>query len=374
MEAFFAKTYKGLEALLAAELLEIGAQDIVQDFRGVHFKGDNATMYKANYVCRTALRILKKVAQFEIPDDKALYDAVYEIDWTARFNTDQTFCVDVVGTTDTLKNTQYTAVKAKDAIVDRFRAKYDKRPSINTDMPDCRIHLHIFKNQGTIYLDSSDASLHLRGYRKHLGKAPMSEVLAAGLVKLSKWDGEIPLIDPMCGSGTILLEAAMMAMHWPAQYFRKDFGFFRWNDFDNELWESVRTEYNDKRVMELKKPLLGFDQDPVMVRKAKENVITAHCFGDISIELRNFFELQRPSDSKGVLIFNPPYDDRLKLRHAADFFKKMSDVLKHEWRGYQAWILLPDTDDAKAFSLKPSVKHKVMNGPTPCTFSCFNLY
>lgn len=373
MDHFFVKTYKGLENVLAKELIDMGASEVRPDFRGVHFQGDKAMMYKVNYKCRTALRVLKKIGDLTIPDEKELYDQVKAIEWTEIFALDQTFCVDVVGVTDTLKNSQFTALKIKDAIVDQFREKYDKRPNVFTEQPNYRIHLHIFKNQGSIYLDSSDSSLHLRGYRKHLGKAPLSEVLAAGMIALSGWDKESTLIDPMCGSGTLLLEAAMAAMDWPAQFFRKDFGFFRWNDYDGALWEEVRQESSSTKLMELKNPIYGYDSDMVMARKAKENVISAHCYGDIRIEQKDFFDLEGHGE-KGMLLFNPPYDDRVKVYHAADFYKKISDFLKHKWKGYTAWVLLPDTYEAKSFSLRPSAKYPLMNGPTPCTFTRFDLF
>jgi putative N6-adenine-specific DNA methylase len=374
MKQYFVKTYKGLEHSLAGELKSLGAQSVVPDFRGVHFEGDREMMYKVNYQSRLALRVLEKIAECQVPDEAALYDQVYAIDWPSIFDKSQYFCVDAVGITPQFNNTQFTALKTKDAIVDRFRAAYGSRPSIRTDMPDYRIHVHLFKQQANIYLDSSDASLHLRGYRRHLGKAPLSEVLAAGMIHLSGWDKTSHLVDPMCGSGTLLMEAAMMAMNWPAQYFRKDFGFFRWLDFDSDLWEKVRSEANDARQMELAVPLLGYDQDPVMVRKAKDNVIAAHCYGDIRIAQEDFFNLYPEPNSTGTLIFNPPYDDRLRLHRAADFFKRMSDHIKHHWKGYKVWVLLPDTQDAKAFSLKPFRKFAVMNGPTPCTFTGFDVY
>ncbi len=374
MKQYFAKTYKGLEQILAAELQSLGAQQIVPDFRGVRFIGDKEIMYKVNYQSRLALRILEKVAECHVKDDNALYEQVYAIDWPSIFDKKQHFCVDAVGITDQFKNTQYTALKTKDAIVDKFRDTFGVRPSIQTEMPDYRVHVHLFKQQANIYLDTSDTSLHLRGYRRHLGKAPMSEVLAAGLIHLSEWDKSSTLIDPMCGSGTLLLEAAMMAMNWPAQFFRKDFGFFRWLDFDGQLWEKVRSTANDARQMDLPTPLLGYDIDPVMVRKAKDNVIAAHCYGDIKIELADFFELEHEGSSKGTLLFNPPYDDRLKIPRAGEFFKKLSDQIKHQWKGYTVWVLLPDTQDAKSFSLRPSRKISVMNGPTPCIFSRFDVY
>lgn len=363
-----------MEAILADELKSFGAKDIRQDYRGVHFKGDQKLLYTLNYNVRTALRFLEKISSFEVTDASSLYDNIYQISWDVWFGVDQTFCVDVVGTNPSLKNTQFTAVKIKDAIVDKFRATKGKRPSISTEQPGCRLHFHLYQNQGTIYRDSSDTSLHLRGYRRHLGKAPMSEVLAAGLIAMSQWDQKSALIDPMCGSGTLLIEACLAAMKYPSQYFRKDFGFFRWADFDPYLWEEVRALANERRQLNLSFPLYGFDLDPEMARKSKENIIAAHCYGDIKIKEANFFDLKKSVIPVSTMIFNPPYDDRIKINNPASFYRKLSEHIKKEWKETTVWILLPDTSESKSFAMKPEKKFKVMNGPTPCQFCKFTVY
>jgi len=369
----YAKTFKGLERPLAEELIALGAKEVKEDFRGVYFKGDDAFIYKANYSCRMALRILKKIHEFRVEDEQQLYEELKKFDWTDLFQVKQTFCIDAVTSASNLSHTQFVALKSKDAIVDQFRDKFNQRPNIDTYNPTYRIHIHIHRNMCTVSLDSSGTSLHIRSYKKHAGLAPLSEVMAAGMIKLASWHGDQDLIDPMCGSGTILLEAAMAAMNFPAQFFRRQFAFMNWNDFDQDLWESIRRAAIDQKKEEIPISLSGFDIDPIVVRKCKENIISARMYGDIQVETGDFFKLEPPA-KPFTIITNPPYNERLRLEDSTAFYKAIGDRLKNYWKGSTVWLLLPDMPEARSIGLKSSARIPVMNGPIPCQFMCYKVF
>jgi putative N6-adenine-specific DNA methylase len=270
-------------------------------------------------------------------------------------------------------NSQFVAQKTKDAIVDRFREKTGKRPSVDLDNPVLRINVHLFKNTCTVSLDSSGQSLHKRGYRKQTGIAPLNEVLAAGLVKLSGWDMKKPLLDPMCGSGTILIEAAMLASGIPSGYFRNEYGFMKWKDFDVALWEHVKSQAqeNIKHPEDLR--IVGFDKSVMTLKKAVENVGFAGLDHLIYLK-RVAFEDSVPPSAEGVIIMNPPYDERIQLEDSVAFYKMIGNVLKRKYNRYKAWVISSDLEAIKFIGLKPSKKFKVFNGPLECRFVGFDLY
>jgi putative N6-adenine-specific DNA methylase len=369
----FAKTYKGLESILAIELVELGAQDVKTEYRGVQFSGDEKVLYRSLYECRFALKILKLEHTFEASNEHQLYDGVYQYPWRELFDLEKTFAVDAVLSNTFSSHSKYVSLKTKDAIADHFNDYYKKRPNVDPKEPDYQIHIHLINNKASIYLDASGASLHQRGYRKHLGLAPLSEVLAAAMVELSGWDMKSPLIDPMCGSGTILIEAALKALNYPAQFFRKDFGCQKWKDFDPKLWEQVRTEANEKRLDSINFPIEGFDRDSIAVRKCLDNLIAARVYGDVRVAHGDFLKLAKPHD-QGMIITNPPYDERVKVLDSKWFYQKMGSVLKHDWSGYTAWLLVPEGPLSKEIGLRPSAKIPLMNGPIPCSFQRFDLY
>jgi putative N6-adenine-specific DNA methylase len=371
--ACYAKTFKGLEGPLAQELRLLGAKDVREDFRGVYFSGDDAMIYKANFTCRTALRILKKIMEFKVENEQELYEELGKFQWTDLFDVKQTFCIDAVTSASKMTHTQFVALKSKDAIVDQFRDKFNQRPNINTDNPTYRIHIHVHRNQCSVYLDASGTSLHIRSYKKHAGLAPLSEVMAAGLIQLAGWKGDQDLVDPMCGSGTILLEAAMAAMNYPAQFLRRQFAFMNWNDFDQDLWESIRRTAIDQKKDEIPISLSGFDIDPIVVRKCKENIISARMYGDIQVETADFFKLEPPAEPF-TIITNPPYNERMRLEDSTAFYKAIGDRIKNYWKGSTVWLLLPDMPEARSIGLKSSARIPVMNGPIPCQFMCYKIF
>ncbi|MDD4602657.1 MAG: THUMP domain-containing protein [Bacteroidales bacterium] len=367
-----AKTISGLEEVLAAELANLGATDILKLNRAVSFTGDKWLMYKSNYLCRTALRILMPLFHFEIKEQKDLYDHLHDFAWEDYLDERQTLSIDAVISYTVFTNSQFVAQKSKDAIVDRIRERRGKRPSVDLENPDFRINVHLFKDLCTVSLDSSGQSLHRRGYRKITGAAPISETLAAGLIQLSKWDITTPLMDPMCGSGTLLIEAAMLAKNIPAGYFRKEFGFMKWKDFDSVLWEKIKKE-NNALISTVKLRLFGSDQDVHAIDIARENVCFAALQEDINLEEHSFETLIPPFDN-AFLISNPPYDERMKLDDAVAFYKMIGNILKQKYAGFTAWIISSDLESLKFVGLRPSRRIPVFNGPLECRFVKFDLF
>ena len=369
----FAKTYKGLESILADELVRLGAEDVKPEFRGVQFSGDERVLYRSLYECRFALKILKFEYAFEASNEHQLYDGIYQYPWRELFDLEKTFAIDAVLSNTFSSHSKYISLKTKDAIADHFNDYYKKRPNVDPKDPDYQIHVHLINNKVSIYLDASGTSLHQRGYRKHLGLAPLSEVLAAAMIELSGWDMKAPLIDPMCGSGTLLMEAALKALNYPAQFFRKEFACQKWRDFNPKTWEQVRTEANEKRLDKVASPIEGYDRDSIAVRKCLDNLIAARVYGDVRVAHGDFLKLAKPYDN-GMIITNPPYDERVKVLDSKWFYQKMGSVLKHDWAGYTAWILIPEGPLSKEVGLRSTAKIPLMNGPIPCSFQRFDLY
>ena len=367
-----AKTISGLEDVLVKDLESLGATDLLKLNRAVSFTGDQPLLYRVNYCCRTALRILKPLFHFEILEQKDLYDRLYEYPWEDYIDPEKTISIDAVISYTVFTNSQFVAQKSKDAIVDRLREKLGKRPSVDLDNPDLRINVHLFKDLCTVSLDSSGQSLHRRGYRKNTGPAPINEVLAAGLVMLSGWDITTPLLDPMCGSGTLLIEAAMIAKNIPAGYFRDSYGFMKWNDFDAGLWERVRAE-SLARVSTLNLHLFGSDRSSRAIEAAGINMQHAGFQNDITLNEVSFEESVPPAE-KGFIICNPPYDERIKLDDAVAFYKMIGDTLKRKYSGFQAWFISSDLESLKFIGLRPSRRIVVFNGPLECRFVKFEVF
>ena len=377
-----AQTLHGLEEVLRLELLKLGARDLERHNRAVSFTGDLGFMYKANLCLRTALRILVPLETFEARSPEELYMTIREIDWETFMDVKDTFMFRVSLNSTYFGHSQYVAQKAKDALVDRFRDKYGVRPSVDTEDPLLRIHLHINEDRCTLSLDSSGGSLHHRGYRTETNAAPLNEVLAAGMVLLSDWNRRSPLVDPFCGSGTILTEAAMIAANIPPNIHRAQFGFQRWNDFDADLYETIFNGAVDKIIDE--RPILwGCDINGVTVGKAKETVRNAKLDDVVTIRHCAFADLEPPPDRTGTLIFNPPYGERMDERgiHAQssdesinDLYKMIGDTLKHRWPGWTAWILTSNMEAAKYIKLTPKPKIQLFNGALDCRFLRYEMY
>jgi putative N6-adenine-specific DNA methylase len=370
--SFIAKTVSGLEEVLLNELKDLGATNLLLLRRAVGFDGSKELMYRANYSCRTALRILKPLKSFEISEQQALYDNIADIAWEELLEPTHTIAVDSIISDAVFTNSQYVSLKTKDAKVDRLRTKWGSRPFVNLDDPDLRINIHIYKQTCSVSLDSSGRSLHKRGYRVSTGIAPLNEVLASGLIHLSGWDRKSPFVDPMCGSGTLLIEAAMLSGKIPPGYFKPEFGFMKWNDFDPELWHRIKEEEDAKIVI----PgclIRGCDISSRAIDSVLENIRYAKLVNRIKIEVSPF-ESYTPPEGNGIVVTNPPYDERLHVNDMTAFYKKIGDILKKKYKGYEAWVISSDLRALKFIGLHPSKKITVFNGPLECRFVRFTLY
>jgi len=367
-----AKTISGLEEVLARELTDLGANDVLKLNRAVSFTGDTEMMYRINYTSRTALRILKPLFHFEILEQKDLYEKIHDFPWEDYLNAVQSLAIDAVISYTVFTNSQFVAQKSKDAIVDRLREKSGKRPSVDLENPDLKINVHLFKDSCTVALDSSGQSLHRRGYRKSTGPAPINEVLAAGLVKLSEWDHATPLFDPMCGSGTLLIEAAMLAKNMPAGFFREQWGFMKWKDFNDGIWEKVKSDC-DQLITTEKLKIHGSDRSDRAIDSARENLRFTNLYEEITLEVKAF-EDSKPPFEKGFIISNPPYDERLQIEDSLGFYKMIGDTLKQRYAGYTAWMISSDLESVKFIGLRPSRRIPVFNGPLECRFLKFDLF
>jgi putative N6-adenine-specific DNA methylase len=369
---FIAKTFEGLEEVLARELAAIGAKNIRLLRRGIWFSGDTALMYRANYLCRTALRILKPIAEFPVTDEQSLYEGVQQINWDLYLDNKMTFAINCITSHKVLSHSQYASLKAKDAIVDLFRKRTGLRPSVNTEKPDLRINVHLSKDKCTISLDSSGSSLHLRGYRVAGGLAPLNEVLAAGMIQLSDWSGKSDFTDPMCGSGTLLIEAALYALNIPAGYYRQSYGFEKWKDFQPGLFQEIKIEAGLKEK-DFKYQIRGYDSSPRAIISSRQNIGSARLRDHIKIIESSLEEIEEQINP-GILISNPPYGERIKVDDAIQLYKSIGDKLKHAFEGFDAWIISADLDSLKHVGLKSSRKIKLYNGKLECRLLEYALY
>ena len=365
-----AKTMYGLEDVLAKELKDLGAQQIKVLNRAVSFKGDKGFMYKANLNLRTALRILKPIAHFQAHDAKELYQQLCKIDWTKYFDLESTFATHATTHSEIFTHSKYASLVMKDAIADTFREKTGKRPNVSPDDPDVSINLHIAKHTCTVSLDSSGDSLHKRGYKTDAVTAPMNEVLAAGLILLSGWNKVADFHDPMCGSGTILIEAALIAHNIPANIFREQFGFEGWKDFDENLWEKIKETSLDKE-RDYPGTISGADNFQKAVRISRANIENALLYDNIKVKKEDFFESNVKEGT--FVLFNPPYGERIPVE-VDEFYEQVGNTLKHQYEGCTIWLISSDIENLKFIGLRPSKKMKVMNGKLECSFRKFEVY
>jgi putative N6-adenine-specific DNA methylase len=354
-----AKTLFGLEEILAKELRNLGAIDVKPGVRSVSFEGDTGFMYKANLSLRTAIKIIKPIQSFKVMDEGDLYKKIYAMPWDHYLSPDDTFAIDATVYSEKFTHSLYIAQKTKDAIADKFRDHKGRRPSVDLDNPDLRLNIHIHKDQCNVSLDSSGASLHHRGYRSATNIAPINEVLAAGLLLLSGWDGQSDFLDPMCGSGTIPIEATMIACNIPANINRKGFAFEKWRDFDQVLYNKI-IESSLNKVREFRFEVRGYDKAPSAVQKAVENVANANLSEYIHIEQNNFFHSKKESDKQLHMLFNPPYGERLPIE-MEEFYTSIGDTLKRGYPGTEAWLITSNLEALKFVGLRPSRKIKVFN-------------
>ena len=367
-----AKTFFGFEDLLEQELKQMGAQDVEKGNRIVHFKGDKGFLYKANLSLRTALKILVPIHSCHVNSEQALYQAAYDFPWNTYFSANETIAIDSVVFGETFTHSLYVSQKVKDAIADQFRAATGVRPSVDLKHPDVRINVHIDRDQCTFSLDSSGASLHHRGYRTATNIAPLNEVLAAGLIQLSGWDLRTDFLDPMCGSGTILIEAAMLSCNIPANINRKEFAFEKWSDWDEDLYLTIE-EAQLNKIQGLVGSITGFDKAPSAVEKAKDNIHNANLEEFISIDKDNFFYTKKGDDSPLHIVTNPPYGERLE-GDINELYKNFGDTLKQEYTNTQAWMITSNLEAMKHVGLRPSRKIKLFNGKLESKLLHYNIY
>ncbi|MCX2719345.1 THUMP domain-containing class I SAM-dependent RNA methyltransferase [Lentiprolixibacter aurantiacus] len=367
-----AKCFYGFEPILARELRQLGAGNVEEGLRIVTFEGDSGFMYKANLCLRTALRILKPISSFPVRNENDLYRRIKEIPWERYLGPDQSLAIDSVLKSETFTHSLYVSQKAKDAIADRFRNLFDKRPDVDTQNPDLRIHIHIQHQQCHLSLDSSGSSLHHRGYRTATNIAPINEVLAAGLLLMSGWDGRANFLDPMCGSGTFLVEAAMIACNIPANINRKHFGFQRWKDYDEALFQKI-VEASLNRTREFHYKIEGYDKAPSAVSKARINIEQSKLEEYITVERQDFFKSIKHTEGPLHMVFNPPYGERLNVE-MEKFYKQIGDTLKQGYPNTQAWMITANMDALKHVGLRTSKKIKVYNGRLEARLVKYEIY
>ena len=367
-----AKTLFGFEPLLARELRNLGAGNVKEGVRNVSFDGDTGFMYKANLCARTALKILKPISSFYVRDEKDLYTKIYRMNWSEYLTTKNTFAINATVNSDTFSHSLYVSQKVKDAIVDQFRETEGRRPSVHVDAPDLPINIHIHQNQCTVSLDSSGPSLHQRGYKIATNIAPINEVLAAGILLHSGWDGRSDFLDPMCGSGTLLIEAAMIACNIPVNINRSKFSFQNWKDYDEALFRKIRQASLNK-AREFHHKLWGFDKAPSAVRKAIDNIENAGLSDYITVERKDFFKTEKPAQGPLHMVFNPPYGERLTI-DIESFYGQIGDTLKQNYPGTNAWFITANLEGLKHVGLRTSRKIKVFNGRLESRLVCYNMY
>ena len=355
-----AKTFYGFEDILSEELLALGAQKINKGNRNVSFYGDKGFLYKSNLSLRTALKILKPVCEFRFKDINEYYDNIYSLKWEDYIDPTSSFLINsVVFHSNVFNNSKFTSLKAKDAIVDRFRDKFKKRPSINSFNPELRIEIHVNRNTCTVSLDSSGESLHKRGYKKYNSAAPLNEVLAAGIVLMSKWDKKSDLLDPMCGTGTFLIEAAMIAKNIAPNLNRLSFAFEKWKDWDSKLFEIIEESVRSKEI-DFDYKLYGFDISNSMVKKAQKNIEVAEIDIDIEIVKKDFFNSKKTDEDKLHILINPPYDKRIST-DVNVLYKKIGDTLKNNYLYSDVWIITANLEAIKSIGLRSNNKIKLYN-------------
>lgn len=366
-----AKTFKGLENVLADELLRIGANNIQVQRRAVQFSGDKSLMYRANLWLRTASRVLKPIAVFQAQDADEVYDSIKQIDWEEYIGCDSSIAIDSTVYSDTFKHSRYVTYRAKDAIADFFMGRYGKRPSVKIDNPDLYINIHIAQTRVTVSLDSTGESLHKRGWRAEQTEAPINEALAAGMLLMAGWDGQQDFVDPMCGSGTFLIEAALIALNIPPGIYRDRFAFERWKDFDAELFETL---YNDESsAREFKHHIYGSDHSFYAIKVAEKNVRNAGMQRYISLQQIAIQEL-KPQTESVLVVTNPPYGERIDPKNILQLYEEIGSTLKHKFAGSTAWIISSNEEALNRIGLKPSKKMALLNGELECHFVRYDLF
>lgn len=365
------KTFFGLEEILAEEVKKLGGRNVEIKNRAVNCIGDLGFLYKVNYSARMAVKVLVPVFTFKAFKENQFYERLLKFEWDQLMDVNQSFAIDATVYSETFKHSQFMSLKMKDAIADYFRNKYKKRPNVEPKNPDIQFHLHIDRELVTISMDSSGEPLFKRGYRKEQGEAPINEVLASGMLQIAGWDGKGNFLDPMCGSGTILIEAAMIAMDLPAQIFRKNFAFQNWKNYDDQLFKTIK-EFRINRVKEFTGKIIGYDIDARMLNAARINIEAAEMEDVIEVKKQNFFETKKEHFPL-LMVFNPPYDERITINDD-DFYKKVGDTFKTAYPNTLAWLISSDLEAVKKIGLRPSRKVKLFNGKLETRFLQYEMY
>lgn len=369
-----AKTFKGLETVLANELMDLGANNVEIGRRAVSFTGDQRMLYMANFWLRTASRVLVPVAEFKAKDADAVYEQCKKIDWSSLMSANTTFAIDATVYSDTFRHSRYVTYRVKDAIADYWNEKEGKRPNVKLTDPDLNLNIHIAQETVTVSLDSSGESLHKRGYRVRNTEAPLSEALAAGMLLLAGWQGQSDLYDPMCGSGTLLIEAALIAQNIAPGIFRKGFGFEKWPDFNKELFEEIYNDDSRDRVFTHR--IYGSDTSFYAVKTAEENVKSAGVNRIVEIHQIRMQEIKHEGGTPGAMVvINPPYGERLAQdKDVLQLYRDMGTALKHQFSGATAWVISSNEEALKCIGLKPSQKMHLMNGELDCLYNKYELF
>ncbi|NPA67225.1 MAG: class I SAM-dependent RNA methyltransferase [Chlorobi bacterium] len=370
---FTAKTFQGLEKISASELKKTGAENIKILKRAVSFTGNKEVMYRANYEVRTVLTVLRKIKEFEAKSSEELYEKAKNTEWDKYLDPEESFSIDKTVYSHIHKHSHFAALKTKDAIADYFTGKYGKRPSVNTKNPDKKIHLHISGTKCTLSSDTSGEPLFKRGYRSASGVAPLNEVLAAGIVMLTDYKDIEYFYDPMCGSGTILTEAARIFMNIPPGYGRKDFAFRKFKDYDYRLWNKIKREADKKIKKEIPVKIIGTDIDENMVKIARKNISNAGLRHFITVKQKNFIGTEL-KNRKGIIVTNPPYDERIKSSDIYKLYKDTGDTLKKGYKNSTAYIFSGNLKALKHIGLKASQKYRLYNGKIDCRLLKYDLY
>lgn len=366
------KTFQGLEDVLAKELVALGAESVVPLNRAVSCEGDQALMYRINYLARTALRVLVPIIEFTAEDENTLYKKALRFKWELYIKKDFTFAIDTVVSSDVFTHSKYVALKTKDAIADRFREKFGSRPSVDVERPDIRINLFVTGTTFVVSLDSSGDSLHKRGYRDNRHPAPINEVMAAGMLYIAEWNNTIPLYDPMCGSGTIAMEAAMMAQQIPPGLYKSRYSFMNWHDYDKKVWEDIKREAANNQLP-AKAKIYASDKSIRAVNMARVSATKFDLQNSIQFQKADFKDLS-PIVRNGMIIMNPPYGERLDDDNMDELYEMIGNTMKTNFTGYVAWIISSNRESLKKIALKTEQKLVLFNGPLECRYQKYDLY
>ena len=370
-----AKTFKGLEQVLATELVQLGANNVQVERRAVSFTGDKRMLYTANMCLRTASRVLVPILSFKAQKADDIYEQVKALDWSQYMTVKTTFQIDATVYSDYFRHSQFVTYRVKDAIVDYWMERENQRPSVKLEGADLYLNVHIAGDRVTLSLDSSGESLHKRGYRVANTQAPINEALAAGMLLLAGWNGQSDFYDPMCGSGTLLIEAALIARNIAPGVYRQGFAFEKWADFDADLWDEV---YNDdSREREFKHKIYGSDAGFYAVQAATKNIQSASLQRDIEVKQIRVEELRlADTNTEGALVMiNPPYGERLSQdKNVLRLYQDMGTALKHQYSGATAWIISSNEEALKCIGLRPAKKIHLVNGDLECLFNKYELF